>query len=204
MFIAHACTKTSMSTNEDVNAYENNNPAKIGDLTAVNPFNKNVGAPVDGQTGSRWITYFKTKHGYNKTYTLNNNYIQTIISQSNCVGICLYYGLDGNNQAHVLPIGINNYGKRMQCDSISTMSGNISWIKAQQWIAKDPGIIDAHFLGSNTFYRLNKTPCKTIRVDYALNDKNEQQLLLSNPCVLNAIKQYEDNSVQCPPFCPNP
>ncbi len=174
----------------------------VATIAAPNPFNKKVGAPVDGSIGNKWIVNYKTKYGYDQSYMLKNSKLQAIIAQPNCVGISLYYALDDKGNTHILPIGVNAGGAAMPTATISTMTGNISWATAQQWIAKHPGLIDAHFLGSNTFIRLNSAGCENIRVDFAINDKGPQLLLSADCGVLNAAaKKYEDDSNPCPPYC---
>lgn len=203
-FIAHACNKSPLSSTENNTTNPQNSEGKfngITDIAAASPFNKKVGATLDGRTGDRWIAKFLKKNGSSQSYTLNNTYLKSILSQPGCVGISLYYAKDNNNKMHILPVGVNGTGKAIQSLSVSTMQGNISWATAKQWIAANPGAIDAHFFGSNTFDRLNQTPCSTIKVDFALNDLDKQQLLLSNTCQVNFTKQYEDFSVVCPPTC---
>ena len=202
-FIAHACNKSPLPSTDNLTNSENNSAKfnAITDITAVNPFNKKVGATLEGRLGDRWIANYKKKNGSSQSYTLNNTYLKSILSQPNCVGISLYYGVDNNNKTHILPVGVDGTGKAIQCLNVSTMQGNISWATAKQWIAANPGAIDAHFFGSNTFDRLNQTPCSTIKVDFAINDLDKQQLLLSNTCQVNFSKQYEDYSVVCPPTC---
>jgi hypothetical protein len=205
--IGISCKKQSSPYNGDLTKNGTTNSSKFGgpqDITTPNPFNKRVGAPVDGLVGDQWIANFKKVKGYNKTYTLSNAAVQAIVAQPNCVGISLTYALDDKNNAHILLIGVDFNGKIMKSDYVSTINGNISWATAQQWIAKDKGAINSHFLGSSTFARLNENPCKIIKVDYAIDDKNKQQLLLSNPCVLNLNKQYEDHTAICPTACPTP
>ena len=204
-FIAHACNKSPLSPDENVTA-EAGRSAKfntIKDITAVSRFNKRVGAPIDGRLGDRWIANYKKKYGYNQSYSLNHAALQGIVGQPTCVGICLYYAKDGNNKTHILPVGVDANGKKMLAPTVSCSQGNISWATAQQWISKDLGAVDAHFFGSNTFDRLNQAPCSTIKVDFALDDNNIPQLLLSNTCQINLTKQYEDDSNRCPTDCPN-
>jgi hypothetical protein len=203
-FIAYSCNKTPLSSTENLTIQTTSSAkfSSITDITAVNPFNKKVGAPVDGRTGDLWIAKYKSIKGSNTSYTLSNPYIQSIVKQTNCVGICLYYGIDANKKTHILPIGIDINGKKMKCLNVSTIQGNISWETAQQWIANYTGTIKASYLGTNTFERLNTVPCETITVNFSIDDKNRQQLLLSNPCKINLVKQYEDQAVLCPPVCP--
>lgn len=206
LLIGNSCKKQPL-TPADVAINEANGTAiekSITDLTVTaNPFNVRVGAPVDGRTGTRWIKKFKETYGYYKTYTLSNFWLQVIVNQPNCVGISLTYATI-NGKRHILPVGVDVNGKIMKCLFVSTMNGLVSWGTAQQWIANDNGAINSHFLGKNTFIRLNETPCATIRVDYAINDVNQQVLLLSNPCGLNAVKKYEDRDIPCPTVCPTP
>jgi hypothetical protein len=202
--LSSSCTKQPSAIMEspivnEMNAFKINS---ITDITTVNPFTKRVGAPIDGALGTSWIANYKNKNGFTQTCTLNNSYLQSLASQANCVGICLYYALKADNTITIVPIGIDDKGKIIKSLSITTTQGNISWVTAQQWIGNYKGTIKAHFFGSFTFDRLNVTPCQTIRVDFAINDEGKQQLLLSNTCMLNLTKQYEDRSNFCPPNCP--
>ncbi len=180
------------------NFYSSNNTISIG-----SPFNKSVGAPVDGAVGDKWKDSYRLKNGRNQSYTLNSKYLQdSILKLPNCVGIALYYGLDDFGSTHILPIGVDANGKIMKRATVSTMQGPKSWAIAQLWISRHPGLVDAHFHGSDLYGRLNLASCESILVDFAIDDKNKQQLLLSNPCVYAVTKQYQDRGANCPPICP--
>lgn len=208
LLIANSCNKQNQPLVEEARV---SNAAKFDgpiDITAVSRFNKSVGKPIDGRLGDRWISNYEKKYGYKQSYMLNLDTLKAIVKQPNCVGICLYYAKDVNNKTHILPIGINVKNTRIKTLTVNyskgNMSwGNISWATAQQWIAKDAGTVDAHFFGSYTFDRLSQTPCSTIRVDFAIDDKNIPQLLLTNTCQVNFSKMYEDDSNRCPSDCPN-
>ncbi len=202
LLISSACNKQHLSSDSLNTRDYNNNFSASTTLATPNPFNKSVGAPIDGALGDKWIANYKAKYGYNKSYTLNSKYLQSIVSQADCAGISLYYAIDNNSNTHILPIGVDINGKVMKKDYVSTMQGNISWSMAWQWISKHPGLVDAHFQGCNTYSRLNLATCNGIKVDFAIDDKNKPQLLLTNPEVLKAVKQYEDVSATCPPSCP--
>lgn len=209
LLLCYSCNKQPVPESINENEGSGSKINTIKDFTNPNPFHQRVGAPIDGRTGAQWINNYKKAHnGYTKTYTLKNDYLQDLVKLPNCVGISMHYAIDTYGKTHIIPIGVNKYAKFMQCNSIPTMGANmkwvnISWLTAQQWIAKDKGALDSHFFGSNTFARLNETYCKTIRVDYAIDDKNKQALLLSNTCEINFAKRYEDLSSPCPSFCPS-
>ena len=199
-----SCNKQRVPAPETLTTGDANNLYSINNTLAIgNPFNKSVGAPVDGAVGDKWKNNYKLKYNRNHLYTLNSKYLQdSILKQPNCVGIALYYGLDDFSSTHILPIGIDANGKIMKRATVSTMQGPKSWAIAQLWISRHPGLVDAHFHGSDLYGRLNLASCESILVDFAIDDKNKQQLLLSNPCVLNAIKKYQDEGAVCPTICP--
>ncbi|MBK7882870.1 MAG: hypothetical protein IPJ81_02840 [Chitinophagaceae bacterium] len=60
------CNKQPLVAENDSVANETASLSKFTgptDITAVNPFNKRVGAPVDGRTGDRWIASYKKNTG---------------------------------------------------------------------------------------------------------------------------------------------
>ncbi len=210
----YACTKT-----EELSDTHSGNPGKemmASTLTATkanNPFKITVGAPIEVATGNQWIENFKKVNGgLGKEYTMAGKDLQAILSDRACVGICLYFAIDENQTAHLLPIGINANGMMMKSKQINTSMEPISWETAQKWIANDLGVIDARFFGRYTFDRLFNTPnCLTIRAISALDDQKKPQLLLANAALdySTANKQnasgwlkYEDASAVCPPICP--
>lgn len=202
--IIHSCKKESISSTENLTIENGRNASGkfniITDIAIASPFNKRVGAPINDSTGASWIGNYQKMHGQNMTYYLNSGYLQKILIQPNCVGICLYYAQDANKKVHIIPIGVSSVGKKMKQDMVVTSQCAISWATAQEWIANDKGIVDAHFFGSNTFERLNLNGCETggtIRVEFAIDNKNKPQLLLTNPCIFNIISQYEDLSRPC-------
>ncbi|MBK7885198.1 MAG: hypothetical protein IPJ81_16450 [Chitinophagaceae bacterium] len=196
VFITPSCSKQPLLPDQAPAASNANSAAKLGDLAVATPFNINVGAPVIGETGADWIANYGKVHGKSKSYNLNNFYLQKIIKDPKCVGICLYYGLDTKKNVHIIPIGVTAGGSVIKSLLIPVENGFIFWFTAKQWIKNyNGGAMAGHFLGNNTFARLNTTPCPIIHVDFAIDDLNKQQLLLSNVCQKNVTNLYEDRSV---------
>lgn len=185
-----ASTSTNTSTNTNTN---------IQTL-----FNRTVGAPIDGQTGLRWIGNFS---GTQKSTATSNYFVQAsalkeIFSNGTCVGIALYYAKDNLGQLQILPIGIDASGRVLVPRSVLVQSTTISWQTALQWIGGYTGKVKAHFFGINTFNRLLvDQSASSIRITPALDDLGNPQLLMSNGS-LTSPSSYEDASIVCPPVCP--
>lgn len=206
LLTTYSCNKQELSTTQ---------PSQLSgtstDLTAVSQvFNASVGAPVDFTTGMQWIENFKrTNDGLSKEYTLSGSGLKSMLNNISCVGICLYFAKDEQNNTHLLPIGINNQGKIMKAQYLNTSLGKIDWSTAQRWIANDLSPIDARFFGRNTFSRLFKDPeCTHIKAIWALDQDNQSQILLIDAGINYAVTggwntniQFEDRSSPCPPIC---
>lgn len=209
VILSYACSKNEM----DFGTAAGNPPANYAEFSTSpvsTTFNAAVGAPVATATALQWIANFQAaNHGEGKEYFISAKSLQLILRDPDCVGISLYFAIDENKQAHVLPIGVNSKGYLMKTAAINTLKGQISWETAQTWIANDPGLIDARFFGKNTFSRLFNTPnCQTIRAICATDDQGKPQLLLGNAAIDYAatssrtLYRMEDASFPCPPVCP--
>ena len=173
------------------------------DGVEVQPFfHKGVGRAIGKDTAKRWINNFIQKNGTKKDYTITSTSLQQILSQPNCIGLCLYYGVDDAGKVHILPIGINEAQSVIKMNTVPTESGSINWETAMLWRARYIGTVKAHFFGANTFDRLiNKQGSPAIRTTLATNDTNAPQLLLSNSTEGDP-RDYEDESAACPTACP--
>ncbi|MFM6975504.1 MAG: hypothetical protein ACKOW2_01485 [Sphingobacteriaceae bacterium] len=179
-------------------------------INDTNPFKSTVGVPIQLATGIQWIENYKRENaGQGKEYILAAQDLKNILSNTDCVGICLYFALDENLSPQLLPIGINSNGHLMKTSFINTNKATISWETAQKWIANDPGEIDARFFGRNTFIRLFRdVKLSSLRAINALDELNKPQLLLINTAVnynskdlLSTALVFEDRSSPCPPIC---
>lgn len=187
-----------LAISEDLAMREAAGLKQFGDISAVTPFNKNVGAPIDGRLGAEWIKNYVKKNGKAKSYTLKTAYLQNILKKPNCVGICMYYARDFQNNIHILPVGVDLNGKVIPGILIPTEKSFVLWYMAKNWIFKYSGAVAGHFFGANSaFPRLKLNTCGTVRVDFALDGYGKPQLLLSNPCEKNFAKMYEDRSFPC-------
>ncbi len=208
VILSYACSKNEMN----FGTVAGNPPANYTELSTSpvsTTFNATVGAPVATAMAMQWIANFQAANdGVKKEYLIPAKNLQVILNNPDCVGISLYFALDENKQAHLLPIGVNSKGYLMKTAAINTLKGQINWETAQTWIANDPGLIDARFFGRNTFGRLFNTPnCQTIRAICATDDQGKSQLLLGNAAIDYAATnttayRLEDASFLCPPVCP--
>jgi hypothetical protein len=201
-FISYSCSKQKLTKQEELKSAESTRSA-VNAVQEENPFKETVGAPITGQTGRQWIeNYTKANDAQGKSYLIQRKDLQTILNDPSCVGICLYFALDQENQFHILPIGVNQSGRLMKSSSINTQKGIIDWDTAQKWIASEPGAIDARFFGRNTFKRLFRdATCATVKATFAADEQQKPQLLLSN-AAFKIPATFEDESAACPPVCP--
>ena len=203
--IFDSCTDQRLTTQPAPGASPKVDAATFDNISSTGQtlFNKTVGAPIDNQTGLRWIKNFTNANPSNVSagYIIQASTLKGILSNSSCVGICLYYGVDNSGQVIIIPVGINTSGKVI-AQSVAIQSSTVNWQTAQQLIDNYSGKIKAHFFGSNTFNRLlTDQNSPSIRILPALDDSGNPQLLMSNVSVFNPTS-YEDDSIVCPPICP--
>jgi len=178
-------------------------------VESSNPFNASVGAPIDNAVGERWIdNYRKDYASQAKTYNIKSDALAKILSTNKCVGVSFAYAVDFQNRLHVLPIGVNSDGKLITSSKVYTQHGDIHWKTAQRWIKNYTGPVQSHFFGQNTFQRLWSSGSADVTVTFALDDKNNPQLLLATAAPASdsgkvaASSTYQDASAACPPACP--
>jgi len=181
--------------------------ARKGDTS---PFNAATGAPIENVTGDRWIdNYAKDYSNQSKTYSVKASALNKILTSEKCVGVSFAYALDFQKRLHVLPRGVNSDGRLISSKLVYTQYGDISWKTANRWIANYTGSVQSHFFGQNTFQRLWVNGNADVTVTFAIDDKNNPQLLLSvehagsGSAKSAAQSSREDASAACPPACPN-
>ncbi|MFM6976781.1 MAG: hypothetical protein ACKOW2_08045 [Sphingobacteriaceae bacterium] len=203
--IITSCNKSDLFSHGQADPLLNGKISHPGELFSINsqPFNKTVGAPMDGAMGRKWIkNYRRLNNAGRLDYFLMVKDLESIWSDSSCVGICMYYAKNDRDELIILPLGINENGRIIIPNTINTENGLVDWTTAKMWMANYKGSVQAHFFGTNTFSRLTKNPeCRVIRASYALDDKGNAQLLLADAAVSDP-SLYEDASRPCPPFCP--
>ncbi len=199
----YACSKNDLLTHADEDFFLNQNVIGQKELKAnEKPFHKAVGATINGDLGRKWILNYKKSTTGRTDYFLSMNNLKTILADSNCVGICMYYAINEQNEQLILPVGINEDGVAMIPVSLETEDGTINWKTTKQWMANYKGPIKARFFGSNTFSRLMEDPtCQVLKASYAINNEGAPQLLLANAAVSDPAI-FEDASRPCPPYCP--
>jgi hypothetical protein len=64
------------------------------------------------EIASQWTANFRATVPSNATIATfyGKNAIQAILNQPDCVGIRIYYGLDGNNKKHLILVGADDSG----------------------------------------------------------------------------------------------
>lgn len=169
-------------------------------------FKKTVGAPISGETGRRWVANLRRKsRGEVPSFIVESEEFTALISDSSCVGICLYYIQNEAGETHLALIGVDASGTVMQKTTVATDAGAVDWTVFQAfrkaYKAANPGGIEAHFFGTKTFLRLiEEQQAAQIKATKALNDADQPQLLLSD-AALTEPESSEDASIVCPPTC---
>ena len=165
------------------------------------PFQKTVGAPIERSIGQRWVNNYINANGQTFEYTISADAIRQILSQPGCNGISLRYGRDDRGRLHIIPVGVDDKGREMKAEQVTTSDGIIDWETSKTFASSYDGTIRSHFFGANTFERLfQNKDCQAIRMTGALDDEEQPQLLLSDVIYSNP-QSYEDFSRPCPPFC---
>jgi hypothetical protein len=209
LILFSTCSKQN-SIAEDVNSARAEEFGSGSSQTSFdNPFHRAVGGKISSQMGKKWIENYVRVNGNAFTYTLASSDVEQILKDPSVDGIVMYYAADDNGQRHILPFGVTN-GKRMKSQFVATMNGPISWEEANHMISNHRGEVRSHFFGANTFLRLIKDKqLETIVITGGLDEKDDNQLLLSGPKVLNVETGltaddewgYEDKSNLCPDLC---
>jgi len=210
VIIAYSCSEQMIpAESKNANANSTASSSTAARAESSNPFNASVGAPIDNTVGERWIdNYVKDYASESKTYNFKAEALNKILSDKKCVGVSLTYALDFQKRLHVLPIGVDGDGKKISTKHVYTQNGDISWKTAQRWIANYTGSVSSHFFGQNTFKRLWANGYFDVVATFAIDDKNNPQLLLatnapnSNSGKAAAKSSFEDLSSPCPPVCP--
>src|SRR5258708_24639925 len=171
--IFNSCTDQRLTTQPAPGASPKVDVTTKGSIssTAQTSFNKSVGAPIDSQTGLRWIKNFaSTKSSFiDAEYFVQGSTLQKIVANNNCVGISLYYAIDGSGKLHIIPVGIDGNGKIIVSQTASAENIGISWQTVWQWINSYSGNVRSHFFGSQTFTRLLiDQKVQTLRMSLAL------------------------------------
>jgi len=203
--IFDSCTDQRLTTPPAPGASPKVDVATSGSISSTQTsFNKAVGAPINSQTGLRWIKNFaSTKSSFiDAEYFVYGSTLQKIVADNNCVGISLYYAIDGSGKLHIIPVGIDGNGNIIVSQTVNVENMDISWQTAWQWINSYSGKVISHFFGAQTFTRLLiDQKLQTVRISLAMDDSNNPQLLLSNASNPNP-SYYDDESRPCPPYCP--
>lgn len=209
--IAFSCSEQVTSIGSETSIGTANSSSASSDAARaenMNAFNETVGAPIDLATGEQWIVNYEQTENQSKTYTIKASALNKILSIKNCVGVSLVYARDSKGKLHTLPIGVDSNGKKIASNKVYTQNGDIKWKTAQCWIANYTGTVSSHFFGQNTFKRLWANGYYDVVATFAIDDKNNPQLLLTPQIPNNTAgktagkSNFEDLSSPCPPVCP--
>ena len=160
-------------------------------------FHVDVGVPIDGATGSRWIENYRRATGDEAvSYTIPSANLQRALDAPGSVGISLQYGMDDAGGLRIVPSAVDSTG-RILTDTAAPAD-------ARRFIGRYKGTVKSHFFGRNTFTRLlDEGRCEAVRATLALDDARAPQLILSDAADKEP-RVYEDESRPCPPYCPKP
>src|SRR5258706_16421560 len=174
------------------------NGARIFNYT----FNGTEGDPISLDTSKNWVNNYVASNPLGiKAYFFGNAVLKSILAQSGCMGVRIYYAIDDSVNQQLLLIGADGNGNDLlptlgisgkvsavtlnggQDSFNGTEGSSISAEIAKSWIANygnnNPLRIQGHFFGFEIINQiLAESGCIGIRIYYALNALGIQQLLL--------------------------
>ena len=183
--------------------------------------NERVGSQISLETAERWTQRFNQRGVQQNSRQKSDepipsaylyDYLTDIESK---IGVAFHYGLDINNEIHVLVIKYNQdvrwedtafdtktksildkASARELCDRFKSVNSEGPW---------------SHFIGRDIIVSiLEKQNFNSFQLIPAINDQNEKQLLLyvwlkeiSNGRTLDQTLEVFDKTNPCPPVCPS-
>lgn len=108
-----------LSCEEDVKLETRNeftsikNDPNLASGQANNVIDSKVGDPIDLATAKKWAANYRgtlKNTGDRRAHYFGSEIIQQILSQSNCVGIRIYYGIDDLGNKQLMLIGVDSNG----------------------------------------------------------------------------------------------
>jgi len=199
-FLFNSCTEQQLTSNPVPEGDKTGIDGITTESTTVPIFSSDVGAPIDQAKAVRWIRNFAiSNRSATPHYFIPADLLKSILSNSSCAGVVLYYAVDDSKEMHIIPIGVTTNGKVIPWKSITLGNETIRWQTALRWIKNHNGAVRSHFFGSEI---LVSTYCKnkSMRISRALNDAGVPQLVLSNGDV-TTLQDSGDVSRPCPPSC---
>ncbi|HTH55290.1 MAG TPA: hypothetical protein VL728_04545 [Cyclobacteriaceae bacterium] len=205
-------------------------------------FDGTEGGAITLDVATRWISNYTNQNlGKLTAHFFGRNHLEKMLATDGSMGIRFYYSLDdagnpivfatgadgkgndfvstykthGRNSSVALKVGPSLTSLLTQTDADSTVITTCNRWK-DNYIAKNPGGIQAHFLGLEIIKQiLSAKGCVGIRCYYAINDSGVQQLLLigvtidgQNILPLSTLggRTEEDGTIgdmnlPCPSFC---
>lgn len=82
-----------------------------------------VGGSISLTTGAQYTAAYRTAHPtWTKGHLFGKNILNNILGQSGCMGIRMYYGLDGNGTQQLVLVGVDASGNDMTTGIIGDKS----------------------------------------------------------------------------------
>lgn len=136
------------------------------------------------------------------TYHIKATALQTLLQSQDVVCIAFYW-ITTTSGPDLVPIAINQKGVLVKQQSLITVKGQgLSWEAVKTLRQKYRGTTKALIFGRRTFERLiDQQGAQSILIEPAINDKEEETLVLSNEATPNS-ELVDDDGVRCPTVCP--
>lgn len=188
-----ACEPEAESSTADL---ENEAAQSRAGAVQTSVYRVDVGAPIDGTTGRRWLeNYRRTTGNEPGSYTIASSTLRRLLAMPESVGISMQFGTDDAGGLHIFPSAVDNAGR--------ILAVTVASADTRRFIGQYTGVVKSHFFGRNTFMRLlDEEHCEAVRATLALDDGLAPQLLLSD-AGQKEPRVYEDASYPCLSSCPH-
>ena len=101
-------------------------------------FNSAVGDPIDPMIAKSWAANYRAKNPDDiKGHFFGFEIINQILNQNGCIGIRMYYGLDGNGKKVIMLVGVDSEGENIISTSEEFLDGEEGIIADASWPCPD-------------------------------------------------------------------
>ena len=103
-------------------------------------FNGSEGDPIDLTTAKQWTANYRSKlESPNEVsaHYFGSEIIQQILSESNCVGIRIYYAIDENGEKKLILVGVDSEGENLLPSSGGKISDGGNTLADYSWPCPD-------------------------------------------------------------------
>jgi hypothetical protein len=91
-------------------------------------YNGSGGAPIDLDTAKKWVAnYRSTNPGQIEAHFFGAQIINQILSEHDCMGIRIYYGIDDAGAKQVLLVGVDSNGNNLLPTGSNNIIADFSW-----------------------------------------------------------------------------